>query len=527
MTSPGTFVAVSACNELAAAAGVRLAEQGGNAIDAALAAVLVSQVSEPGMCALAGGAYLTVAPAGGDPVTVDGGVAMPGLSLPADRFGRGVEHVEMAYGGGVTATVGYGSVATPGALAGYAAAHLRFGRVPWAEVLAPAIEVARAGFPLGRASAYYLAYSHDSIFSRSPDSYRALHDANGALLAEGSRVHIAHLAETLEALAVDGAVAFYTGEVADLIVADMAAHDGLLTAQDLAGYRPALRRSLAVPAGDWRLGTNPPPSIGGPVLAAMLTLMAGRPRGAWTAADVAHLVDVQDRVLRYRRDRLDTAHDRDAAAQELLALVAAGGGIPVEAPSTLNVSVVDAEGNACAITASDGYGSGVMVPGTGLWLNSALGELELNPHGLHALAPGARLASNMAPTVGRRADGAVLAVGSPGADRITTALLQVLAGFTCGGLGLEQAIRWPRLHVRPTADGSVIEHEEDLVLLGAALSGSAGSDSAGSAWALPTRAHHELAMYFGGVGAALYAPDTGLTAAGDPRRAAAVAIRAA
>ncbi len=524
MTTAGTPVAVSACNSLAAAAGVRVAESGGNAIDAALAAVLVSQVSEPGMCALAGGAYLTVAPAGGDPVTVDGGVAMAGSGLPADRFGRGVEHVDMAYGGGVTATVGYGSVATPGALAGYAAAHLRFGRVPWTEVLAPAIEVARLGFPLGRASAYYLAYSHDAIFSRSPDSYRALHDSSGSLLAEGDRVHIPHLAETLEALAADGAVAFYTGEVADLIVADMAAHDGLLTALDLARYRPALRRSLAVAAGDWQLGTNPPPSIGGPVLAAMLALMAGRPHGRWTAVDVAHLVDVQDRVLRYRRDRLDLAEDRVAAAAELLAMVAAGGAVPLEAPSTLNVSVVDGEGTACAITASDGYGSGVMVPGTGLWLNSALGEPELNPHGLHALRPGERLASNMAPTVGRRPDGAVLAVGSPGADRITTALLQVLAGFAGGGLSLEQAIRWPRLHVRHTADGPVLEHEEDLDLLPAALSETLSGSPLLSESAYLTRSHHELAMYFGGVGAALYSPEVGLTAAGDPRRAAAVAV---
>lgn len=510
VTSAGTDLAVAACNQLAAAAGTRLAELGGNAVDAALAAVLVSQVSEPGMCALAGGAFLTVARPGADPVTIDGGVAMPGRGLPADRFGRGVEDIRMEYGGGVTATVGYGSVATPGALAAYAAAHLHYGRAPWAEVLAPAIEVARNGFPLGQASSYYLAYTHESIFGRSADSYAALHDRSGRLLAQGATVRIPHLADTLELLAADGAVAFYAGEVADRIVADMAAHDGLVTADDLAGYRPALRPALRVTAGDWQLATNPPPAIGGAVLAAMLTLMGGQPRGGWTPADVTRLIDVQEIVLRYRRDRLDTAADRGAAAQELLALVAAGGPLRLEAPSTLHVSVVDADGHACAITASDGYGSGVMVPGTGLWLNSALGEPELNPQGLHALAPGARLPSNMAPTVGRRRDGAVLAVGSPGADRITTALAQVLAGFASGGLSLQESIRWPRLHVRHTDDGVLVEHEEDLQL---------------PETALPTRAHHELAMYFGGVGAALYEPESGLTAAGDPRRDAAVAVR--
>ena len=502
-------VAVAACNRLAAAAAVRLGEMGGNAVDAALAAAFVSQVSEPGICALTGAAYLTVGRPGEDPVTVDGGVAMPGIGLAEDRFGRGVESVWMEYGGGVSATVGYGSVATPGAVAAYAAAHRRFGRVPWAEVVEPAVEVAREGFPLGHASAYYLAYVHESIFGRSPDSHRALHDETGALLAEGSPVRVPHLAGSLEMIAKEGAAALYTGELADCVVADMAAHDGLLTAADLAVYRPAVRPALRVSAGGWQFGTNPPPAIGGAVLAAMLTLMAGHPGGPWSPADLAHMVAVQEVVLRHRRDRLDTAVDRGAAARELLALVATGDPVAWEAPSTLNVSVVDAEGNACAVTASDGYGSGVMVPGTGLWLNSALGEPELNPHGLHALTPGDRLASNMAPTVGRRPDGAVLAVGSPGADRITTALLQVLAGFTSGGLSLDVAIRWPRLHVRVSADGPVVEHEEDLKL---------------PPIELPTRAHHPLAMYFGGVGAALSEPDGLLTAAGDPRRSAAVAI---
>src|SRR5699024_716909 len=109
----------------------------------------------------------------------------------------------------------------------------------------------------------------------------------------------------------------------------------------------------------------------------------------------------------------------------------------------------------CAVTASAGYGSGMDVGGTGLIGNNALGELELNRQGLHALAPGSRMASNMAPTTGRADDGGVLAIGSPGADRITTALLQVLLHFCLHDEGLQEAVDRPRMHVRHLDDGRV------------------------------------------------------------------------
>jgi gamma-glutamyltranspeptidase/glutathione hydrolase len=507
----GGRVAVAASNQLAAAAGVQLAAVGGNAVDAALAAGLVAMVCEPGICSLAGGGFVTVQPADGLPAwTVDGNVEMPGRGLPAYRFGRGVSDVTTGYGGGVTMTIGYGSVATPGALAAVGEAHRRYGRAPWREVVAPVVAAARDGFPLGSASVYYLTETHDSIFGWHPDSRAALHSEDGRLLPVGAPVRIPHLADSLELISDIGASALYVGELANLIATDMAEHEGVLTAADLAAYEPIVRPALTVDLGGWTLATNPPPSIGGPALAAMLALMEGRPRGAWTAEDVAHLVAVQQAVLSYRIDHLDVAPDRVAAARELLDLVAAGGLAAVRgSASTVHVSVVDDEGAACSVTASSGYGSGVMTPGTGLWLNSCLGEPELNRGGLHALPPGERLPSNMAPTVGRHRDGAVLAIGSPGADRITTALLQTLAGFANGGLSLEDAIARPRLHVRHLDTGPLVDYEEDLELpeLG-----------------LPTRTHHALSMYFGGVGAALRSADGSLLAAADPRRAAVVAV---
>ena len=168
-------------------------------------------------------------------------------------------------------------------------------------------------------------------------------------------------------------------------------------------------------------------------------------------------------VLAHRADRMDVSPDRVATGQALIDEVLAGGQSWLSvAPSTAHVSAVDAAGTACAVTASSGYGCGITVPGTGIWLNNALGEHELNRGGLHTLAPGERLASNMAPTVGRRPDGATLAIGSPGADRITTALAQVLASFAHGGDDLQAAINRPRLHVSVGPDGVVKEVVKDV-----------------------------------------------------------------
>ena len=287
--------------------------------------------------------------------------------------------------------------------------------------------------------------------------------------------------------------------------------------------RPAIRVDLA----DWTLATNPPPSIGGPVLAAMLTLLARAPYRPGRAEDVARLVAIQRAVLDHRLDVLDQAEDLDAAGRELLAMVATGWDPVAHASaSTVHVSVVDEHGMACATTASAGYGSGATIPGTGILLNNCLGEPELNRRGVHALAPGTRMASNMAPSVGRHADGSVLAIGSPGADRITTALAQVLGGYALGGLDLQAAVDAPRLHVRHLGGSPPARSDRDETAdtAGSPVRVDYEADLALPDLGLPAYEHPATSMFFGGVAAALVRPDGSLEAAADPRRAAAVAV---
>ncbi len=495
-------VAVAAPSRVSADAALRAAELGGGAVDAAVAAMLVAMVTEPGVVSLAGGAFVTVWPAGLDEaVTVDGYVAMPGLGRTADAPTPRQREIRTDYGGGLTMTAGHASVAVPGALAALDVAVSRWGRLPWGEVVSPAADQAGDGFPLGSAAAYYLPFVRDSLFAWDAETAAALRRPGGGWLEQGDRVVVAGLAETLGLVAEEGARTLYVGELAERLARDMSERGGLVTREDLAAYQPVVRAALPVTAGGWSLRTNPPPAIGGVVLAAMLTLLARRPPGAWTPGELARLVEVQRRVLGVRRDVLDVADDREAAAMALLRDVGWQAPGP---PSTAHVSTVDADGTACAITASSGYGSGATVPGTGLWLNNCLGELELNRG--TALPAGARLRSNMAPTVGRRADGAALAIGTPGADRITTALLQVLASFAHVGASLQDAVDRPRLHVNHGVEGDTarIEAEEDLPL---------------PHLDLPVSRHHAHSMYFGGVGAALRLGDGSLGAAADPRRA--------
>ncbi|HEX5765593.1 MAG TPA: gamma-glutamyltransferase [Woeseiaceae bacterium] len=503
-----TRVAVATSSQLAADAASEVSRSGGNAVDCALAASLVTMNTQPGVCALAGGAYVTVWAQGSPPVTIDGNVAVPGQSLAPGAAAAGTP-VRLGYGGGVDTVVGAGSVAVPGSLAAVEFAWRRYGAVPWAKLLGPSIRAARDGFPLPSACHYYLCYSGTPVFGRSADGYGALHD-DGLLRAVGSTVYVPHLADSLEAIASEGSRVFYEGEIASKIAGHIQQGGGALTLDDLRNYEPIVRDCLCVEMNDWHIATNPPPAVGGAVLAAMLLAFRERRMARWDAAALEYLMEVQRAALSWRRQRLDLSEDVAADAARLLEL--AGGGRLVGtsvSASTVHTSAVDDSGLGCSITASSGYGSGEMPDGTGLWLNNCLGELELNRRGPGALPVGARLSSNMAPTIARSTEG-VLSVGTPGADRITTALHQFLVNFLVIGLRLDNAIAHPRMHVDLASGRGRVALEPGLAF-------TPDTD-------LEVALFPEIGMYFGGVGAALYDRNSGFTTGADPRREGATFI---
>jgi gamma-glutamyltranspeptidase/glutathione hydrolase len=504
-----TKVAVATTSQLAADAANEVARHGGNAVDCALAAALFTINTQPGVCALGGSAFVTVWGPGSDPVTIDGNVAIPGRGLPDADRGHAAPSVTLDYGGGITTLAGPGSVAVPGTLAAIERAWQLFGNARWQDLFAPVIAATRDGFPLPSACHYYLGMSGEHIFARSDDGFFALHDANRSLREAGSLIVVPHLADTLAEIAKEGAKLFYQGELARTISGHVRDGGGALTMQDLEDFKAIERPSLTVDIGAWTIASNPAPAVGGTMLAAMLLACADLPHSEWTSEALSRLIQVQRAALDYRMRRLDLADDVGAEAAKLLEAARSGRLLSKwTSASTVHTSTVDENGIACAVTASSGYGSGEMPAGTGLWLNNCLGELELNRRGLAAEPPGARLPSNMAPSIARR-KGRVIAAGSPGADRITTALHQFFVNILQMEMPLEAAIAHPRLHVDTSGEVERLMSEPGLELPEVDL---------------PLSVSPELNMYFGGIGATLVDSENGFQVASDPRREGGTAI---
>lgn len=496
-------VAIAAANQIAADAGAAIAELGGGAVDAAIAAGLTAALTEPGVCSLGGGAFVAVDTPGMAPAVVDGYMEMPGRGLEPDGFGGGGTTVALDYGGGMETVVGAGSVAIPGALAALASVAKQVGRVPWRDLLGPTIEIAREGFPLSKSSGDYLVHAADSIYGWDPRSRAALHDGD-RWLGTGDLVTLPDLADFLEAIADEGVGLLYQGEAGALISEHVLGEGGILTREDMTSYEAVWREPLVVRVAGRDVATNPGPAVGGAGVVALLTLMADQVSGGFDAEATARFVEVQEAVFAYRRREFAVAAPDVGRLLDLAGVgdLAALG----RSPSTVHVSAADTDGGACAITLSAGYGSGCMPPGTGLWLNNGLGELELNPLGFHALEPGTRLVSNMAPSI-VVGPTEVLAIGSPGADRITSALATTLLAHLEAGLDLDEAVAHPRLHV---------EFADDV---GARVALEPGVPYDGP---LPIRPFDDLHMFFGGVTAAEAGPGAARGAA-DPRRGGGVA----
>ena len=505
-------VVISSGSQISANAGAAIASQGGNAVDAAIAAALVSMCTDLGVMAPGASGFITIWSPEKEPIVIDAYAEMPGRGLPSERFGKGMREAWFDYGGMMSTGIGYGSVATPGMFAGLAMAAEQYGNLPWQKLVEPAYRLTRDGFPLTGGAAEYLTYTHKAIFSWHPDSYRVLHHPDGSFLQEGEIVRIPELAESLKIIGEKGANNFYTGEIGQQIAKEIQANKGLLTALDLQAYRAIARTPIAIRLGDWQVITNPPPAVGGACVAAMLLLLKKQPSSTDNLAVVKQMAQIQKAVLDYRQHHLHESSQSATEAKVARLLEWAKDGdfqVGLTSPSTIHTSAVDSNSLACAITASAGYGSGVMISGTGLWLNNSLGEIELNPQGFQGFNPGSRLISNMAPTIARRDDGTILAIGSPGASRITTAIVQVLHNFLNLEMSLADAINYPRLHVEIFDGLPTIAFEAGLAI--------------DSLEGFVTREFPQLSMYFGGVQAAVWDRNFGLMAAADSRRSGGIA----
>lgn len=336
----------------------------------------------------------------------------------------------MEYGGGVTTLVGPGSIGVPGSFAAVGKVSEQHGRVRWRELMDTVADLLEDGFPMSHSCHVYLQHSGEPIFSDDPAARAALYHGD-RLRDEGETVVFEGLTDTLRSVGAQGWKSLYTGELAREMVSDLTARGGNLTFEDLASYRPIRREPLKIDVAGWRICLNPPPAIGGATVALALSLLAGPDRSS--ADDLADAL-----AMAFETRASELAPGPDMEANTWKAMARAG----LASPSTIAVSAVDEDGNGVAASFSGGYGSGVAPTGTGFLMNNGVGEMELA--GDAAGEEGARLTSNMSPMIGRQGSD-VVAVASPGASRITSALVTTVAALG-EGRSLRDAIEAPRVH---------------------------------------------------------------------------------
>jgi len=387
---------VAAGHPLTARAGARVLREGGNAVDAAVAAMLTSWVAEPLLTGPGAGGYMLVAEPGEEPVLLDFFVAAPGHGARTEERVALVP-VEVDFGGDAKQVfhAGAASCGAYGNPAGVDAAMRRWGSVPLAELAAPAATLAREGVRVNRQQAEVIQLL-ESILRTTPEC-RAIYAPGGTLLDVDGVQFDADLGDTLERLGAEGAGPFYEGEIAQRVVAWIGERGGALTAEDLRRYEPVERAPLCVRYRGRDVYTNPPPSAGGILLALALGRLDRAPGPPSLASIVVSMEEAQaERTPEFMDGLAEPGFARRFLGSRL--------------GSTTHISVLDAAGRACSVTCTNGEGSGVVVPGTGIHLNNIMGEEDLSPLGFHHAPPGRRMPSMMSPTVVAQ-DGHVQIVG--------------------------------------------------------------------------------------------------------------------
>ncbi|HSO82615.1 gamma-glutamyltransferase family protein [Thiocapsa sp.] len=509
---------VAAGHPLTAEAAAETLRAGGNAFDAALAALCAACIAEPVLASLGGGGFLLARPAGAAPGLFDFFAQTPRRHRPEQElnfypiladFGDAKQEFH----------IGQGSIATPGAIAGLVAIHRAHCRLPLEVIVAPACRLARDGVIVNRVQRD-IAEIVAPILHASPAALALYADPEqpDRLAPVGARVRNPQLAETLERIAREGADSFYRGDLGARLVRDCSEHGGHLSAADLADYRVERRAPLVHSYRGAHLYTNPPPSQGGFLLGVTLGLLdAVEPArlGRGSPAHLHALALAQELTQRLRRAQpTEPAEPFSAPLSE--SLVALPPSIPeayrklMEGAATFSrgttqISVADREGNLASVTLSNGEGAGYVLPGTGIMLNNMLGEEDINPHGFHRWPTDRRISSMMAPSLLALADGGWVVTGSSGSNRIRSAILQVVSNLIDFGVDLEAAVAAPRMHFEDGVLNLEPPITDDTI---AAL---------GTHWP-GLKVWNRGSVFFGGAHSVAVAPDGSTHGAGDPRR---------
>jgi gamma-glutamyltranspeptidase/glutathione hydrolase len=499
---PNTKFAIAADSLATVSAGQIIAENGGNTVDVAVASALAACLAEVLMCSLGGSAFITIKLPGQKPVVIDGADAMPEVSRMKPHAWR---EANVPYGDGIKVNVGHGSIAVPGMLKAMETAWQHYGNLPWREIMAPAIQMASNGVAANITLAAWLDIAGKAIFYPQLESRKSFYP-RGKPIRENDVFTLPDYAQTLEAIAAEGARVFYEGYIAEAFEREIQAHEGYLKRTDMANYRAIIREPLVISSRNYKLALNPPPSIGGAMVGSMIGMIDSYWNASMSSDDkYLLLAKAQQAMLNLRHEEAAGDWYRERALHILEREWLKKYLHKRLSPNTMHMSVISSDGAAVSITMSNGYGSGITIPGTGITCNNSLGEPELNPHGFFTLKPQQRFVSNMSPTVAWNDEGRVIAMGSPGASRITTTITQGWLNLAHNELDPQTAVSAPRLHVDYQNNEYVVQYEP-------------GVDPRGMQQHYILRPFENRDMYFGAFNIAIKEKDGRVEAVADNRR---------
>ena len=516
-------VVVSATG-VASDVGAAILARGGNAVDAAVATAMALAVTHPTAGNLGGGGFMIVRTPDGRATTFDYREKAPGQSTPTMYVGKD-GNIDRS----LTAA-GYLAPGVPGTVRGMAMAHAKFGKLPWRDVVVPAAEVAAKGFMVTASLARGLNSELNGAMRRFPASVAAYGKPGGAPWAEGDRIVLTDLAKSLMAIA-ESPDAFYTGWIADRIAEDMAANGGIITKADLAAYKAAERAPVKGTFLGYEIISMPPPSSGGIALIEMLNILeeVEIQKKARNSAEAIHFITEAMRRAYLDRarhlgdpdfvtipvDRLTSKAYARTLAKGISPTKASSSvelgkdivtvPVPGESDETTHFSVLDKDGMAVTntYTLEGGYGSHVVIKGTGILLNNEMGDFNKKPGTTNltgdigtppnVIAPGKRMLSSMTPTMVLKDGKVLMLTGSPGGRTIINTVLGVVLNATAYGLIGREAVDAPRMHHQWLPDRLTIEENgvsedvlEKLKAMGHDVRTTGLQGAAHSIWVYPT-----------------------------------------
>ena len=516
---------VAAAHPLASQVGVEILKKGGNAVDAAVATAFALGVVEPNASGLGGGGFILVYNAKTKGVTAIDYREMAPLKATPDMYkltpdGKVVDNENV---------VGHKAVAIPGTLAGLTLALKQHGTMSLKDVMTPAIRIAEEGYVVSKTLNGMMKDNFEKL-TKFPAA-AAVYLKDGLPYEVGDKLVLKDLAKSYRLITEKGPDVFYKGEIADAIEKEMkASGKGLIRKEDLAAYKPAIRKPVRGTYRGYEIISMAPPSSGGTHVIEILNILEGynmTKLGFQTPESLHIMAEAMKRAF---ADRAKYMADTDFVKVPIAGLIskkyadelrkgismdAVGSKIPAGNPlpfvgsgGTSHLSVIDKQGNIVALTQTINYffGSGVLIPGTGIMLNNEMDDFNPQPGTSNSVEPKKRPLSSMTPTIMLKNGKPFMSVGSPGATRIISALTQIIVNVVDFRMNLQDAIEAPRIHCM-TGDVFMESRipkvtQDALTAMGHKLS-----------------VRGEMDLYFGGAQGVMISPASGtLFGAGDPRR---------